>query len=370
MDATTSTLLYAKNGDNAIPPASLAKLMTIHIALSEVAAGNASLDEVVNLPKQSWAVNQPPRSSLMYLSPGQIVTLRELLLGLAIPSGNDAAVAVALRFAPTVAEFAERMNKEAQWFGLIATHFVEPSGVSEYNITTAKEFTSFCQQYLKIHPETVQDYHSVREFLYPKEENMAATYQGKPNTIIRRNSNTFLGTFEGVDGLKTGYIDESGYNIALTAERGGTRFIAVILGASSLRVRDEDGTTLLTWGFNHFKTLRPVLDTPLPPIRVWKGKEDSEEIIPGEILEFTANTDRGESLRWETELADPIIAPLPAKSIVGSLVLYDTVGELRRLPLITKDEIPGGSVLKRFWDTIRLFFRSLIAKGSSRKPGS
>jgi D-alanyl-D-alanine carboxypeptidase (penicillin-binding protein 5/6) len=298
----------------------------------------------------------------MYLAPGQIVTLRELLLGLAIPSGNDAAVAVALRFAPTVTAFAELMNQEAQWFGLIATHFVEPSGVSEYNITTAREFAFFCQQYLKLHPESLQDYHSVREFVYPKAENIATAYRSKSNAIIRRNNNTFLGAFEGVDGLKTGYIDESGYNIALTAEQGETRFIAVVLGASTLRIRDEDGTKLLSWGFKYFKTLRPVLDTPLPPIRVWKGKEDYGEVIPHEALEFTAHIDRGENLYWEMETADPIIAPLPAKSVVGSLVLYDNQGELRRIPLITQHELEKGGFFKRIWDSIRLFFHSLWSR--------
>jgi D-alanyl-D-alanine carboxypeptidase (penicillin-binding protein 5/6) len=360
IDAATGTLLFDKNGDNVIPPASLAKLMTIHIALNEVAEGNASLDEVVGLPRQSWAINQPPRSSLMYLASGHIVTLRELLLGLAIPSGNDAAVAVALRFAPTVEAFAERMNQEAQWFGLSTTHFVEPSGVSEYNLTTAKEFVLFCQEYLKLHPETLRDYHSVRDFAYPKTENLAPVYRGRPNTIIRHNNNTLLETFEGVDGLKTGYIDESGYNIAITAEREQTRFIAVILGATALRLRDEDGRKLLAWGFEHFKTLRPVPE-PLPPIQVWKGKEDTAELSAPTLLEFTAFTERGKYLRWETELADPVIAPLPAGSKIGELVLYDDIGELRRFPLLASSEIEQGGFFKRLWDTIRLFFRSLKA---------
>ncbi|MDR0561507.1 MAG: D-alanyl-D-alanine carboxypeptidase [Spirochaetaceae bacterium] len=362
LDVATGTLIFDKNGDQIIPPASLAKLMTIHIALKDVNAGKAVLDEVIDLPRQSWAVNQPPRSSLMYLAAGHIVTLRELLLGLAIPSGNDAAVAVGLRFAPSVDAFAERMNQEARQFGLTMTHFVEPSGVSEYNLTTAKEFARFCREYVNLHPEALQEYHSVREFAYPKPENLPYVYRSRPNTYIRHNNNTLLGVFPGVDGLKTGYIDESKYNIALTAERDQTRFVAVILGAERIRDRDDDGKKLLDWGFAHFKTLRPTPE-PLPPLRIWKGKKDTVEIGTDEPMIFTIAADRGNRLRWQTEnIADPLIAPLSAGSQIGELVLYDEAGELRRFPLCTAVEIEQGGFFKRFWDGIRLFFRSLKTK--------
>jgi D-alanyl-D-alanine carboxypeptidase (penicillin-binding protein 5/6) len=368
MDAATGTLLYVKNGDDEIPPASLTKLMTIHIALQETAAGRASLEEIVPLSRESWAINQPPRSSLMFLAAGQRVSLGELLLGLAIPSGNDAAVAVALRFAPTVEEFAHLMNREAGNLGLLQTRFVEPSGISEKNITTAREFAYFCREYLRLHPETLKELHSVREFAYPKVSNVGEAYRNRPGTIVQRNHNTLLAEgFEGVDGLKTGYIDEAGYNIALTAERRGTRFIAVILGAPAAyqgdRIRDEDGRRLLAWGFEHFKTLRPE-SGELPPARIWKGKGDYVPVLPGESLVFTAQAERGASLRWETEIEGPLIAPLEAESPVGSLVLYDEMGELRRFSLLAGETAERGGFFKRLWDTVRLFFQN-PGKGKS-----
>ncbi|MDR0761288.1 MAG: D-alanyl-D-alanine carboxypeptidase, partial [Treponema sp.] len=325
MDAATGVTLYNKNGDDVISPASLAKLMTMHIALEEVAAGRASLDEIVDLPRQSWAISQPPRSSLMFLGAGQRVSLRELLLGLAISSGNDAAVAVALRFASDIASFADRMTEEGRNLGMMNTRFVEPSGISEDNFTTALEFASFCREYLALHPEALGDYHSVAEFAYPKAENVADPYQDDPKTWVQRNRNTLLGEIEGVDGLKTGYIDEAGYNIALTAERDGTRFVAVILGAPASpggdRIRDEDGLTLLEWGFSNFKTLR-ILAPPMEPVQVWKGRTNWVELVPedgeaagtggGYAWTMTTYAGRGGSSRWETELTGPLIAPLPA----------------------------------------------------------
>jgi D-alanyl-D-alanine carboxypeptidase (penicillin-binding protein 5/6) len=360
MDAATGAVLYEKNADEEIPPASLAKLMTMHIALREVKAGRASLDEIVPLPRESWAVNQPPRSSLMFLAPGQRVSLRELLLGLAIPSGNDAAVAAALRFAPTVAGFVEEMNREAERLGLVRTRFVEPSGISEYNLTTAREFAAFCRIYLTLHPETLGDYHSAAEFAYPKEANVAEAFRNRPGTIVQYNHNNLLKDFPGTDGLKTGYIDEAGYNIALTAERRGTRLIAVILGGPAVRggdrIRDEDGRKLLEWGFRNYKTIRPVIE-PLEPVRVWKGKINQTDLVPALALEFTAPANRGADLRGEAELDSPLIAPLPAGSAAGTFILYDNFGELRRVPLLTVQAVEQGGFFKRLWDSIRLFFK-------------
>jgi D-alanyl-D-alanine carboxypeptidase (penicillin-binding protein 5/6) len=362
LDAETGALLYRKNPDLEIPPASLTKLMTIHLALEEIAAGRASLDEVLSPPRESWAINMPPRSSLMFLAAGQRLSLRELLLGLAVPSGNDAAVAAALRFAPSVGDFVEMMNREAARLGLKATRFVEPSGISEDNWTTAAEFAQFCRVYLRLHPETLAEYHSVPEFAYPKAENVGERYRENPGTILQPNRNNLLKEFPGVDGLKTGYIDEAGYNIALTAERDGTRFIAVILGAPAVpggdRLRDEDGRKLLAWAFDNFKTLRPVIGEP-EPLRLWKGKEKAAELIAGEDPVFTVPANRGNRLWLSTELIDPLIAPLPASYRAGDIILSDEQGELRRIPLLTAREYGEGNFFKRLWDSILLFFRGL-----------
>ncbi|MDR0451149.1 MAG: D-alanyl-D-alanine carboxypeptidase [Treponema sp.] len=362
MDAETGTVLYRKNEDLEIPPASLTKLMAIHLALEEIAAGRASLDELFSPPRESWAVNMPPRSSLMFLAAGQRLSLRELLLGLAIPSGNDAAVALALRFAPSVGDFVEMMNREALRLGLKATRFVEPSGISEDNWTTAGEFAQFCRIYLRLHPETLAEYHSVPEFAYPKAENVGERYRENPGTILQPNRNNLLKNFPGVDGLKTGYIDEAGYNIALTAERDGTRFVAVILGAPALpggdRLRDEDGRKLLTWAFDNFKTLRPLLEEP-EPVRLWKGKENWVELTVGEDPAFTIPASRGNQLWLSTELIDPLVAPLPASYRAGDFILSDEQGELRRIPLLSAREYEEGNFFKRLWDSVRLFFRGL-----------
>jgi D-alanyl-D-alanine carboxypeptidase (penicillin-binding protein 5/6) len=364
IDAATGTALYVKNPDLVIPPASLTKLMTMHIVFREAAAGGISLDEPISPPRESWAVNQPPRSSLMFLAAGQRTSLRELLLGLAVPSGNDAAVAVALRFAPTVRDFTAKMNGEARRLGLLQTRFVEPSGISEENLTTAGDFVRFCREYIRLHPESLKIFHSVPDFAYPKAENLGEAFRDNPQTIVQSNRNALLKTFPGVDGLKTGYIDEAGYNIALTAEREGTRFILVILGAPAHpggdRIRDADGEKILSWAFDTFKTIRPVLGDP-EPVRLWKGKKNWLRPIPAEPPEFTAPLGRGNSLWLSTELLDPLIAPIPSGYPLGNLIISDERGELRRIPLLAAENHERGGFFKRLWDSLRLFFRR--AKG-------
>ena len=362
LDATTGTVVFYKNPDEEIPPASLTKLMTMHLVQREIEAGRASLDEIISLPRESWAINQPPGSSLMLLANGQTPSLRDILLGMAVFSGNDAAMAAALRFAPSSDAFVEMMNREAAALGLSKTRFVDPAGYWEDNMTTARDFAEFCRLYIEAHPESIKDYHSVREFSYPRPENVAERYRENPVTRTQKNNNSLLGKVEGVDGLKTGYIPEAGYNIALTAERNDSRFVAVILGAPAGwggdRIRDADGTKLLEWIFSRYRTIRPTASTP-EPVRVWKGKTNFADIIWSVPLEFTALAERGNNMEYDIDLIEPLIAPLPAGSYTGDLVLYDSFGELRRIPLITVSDVERGGVFKRLFDSIRLFFRKI-----------
>jgi len=355
VDAHTGALLYSVNPDEEISPASLTKLMSLHIAMSAIEEGRASYDELIPVTVESWAQSQPPRSSLMFLAPGQIVTLREIMLGLAVPSGNDAAVALALRFAPSMEDFARMMTQEARRMGLTVTRFVESSGISEYNMTTAGEFAYFCRQYIILHPYSLRDFHSTPVFSYPMAHNVAEIYRDNPRTITQENRNNLLKTFPGVDGLKTGYIDEAGYNIALTAERNGTRFIAVILGAPESRFRDSDGSRLLSWAFDNFKTVRA--DVRVENERLWKGKENEVALVIGESADFTSPIDRANTLFFETVIPNPLIAPLPAGFPVGYLSISDEHGELNRVPVITAYSYEQGNIFKRIWHAILLFFR-------------
>ncbi|MBR1637797.1 MAG: D-alanyl-D-alanine carboxypeptidase [Treponema sp.] len=270
IDVSNGCLLYEKNADQVIPPASMTKLFALYVVDEEVAAGNLSYDQIIPLPPESWACNMPPHSSLMFLGEGQKVTLEELLLGLSVCSGNDAAYALAYTICGNIEDFVERMNLVASDMGLTHTHFVESSGYSEKNTTTAREMAVFAREYLKRHPDSLERYHGVPSFTYPKEKNLAPGdsllaqdfSQGLPRhitmPITQKNTNPLLGLLEGCDGLKTGYIDESGYNLSLTAKRGQTRYLSVTMkgpgrnAAEGQAGRVHDGKELMEWAFYSF----------------------------------------------------------------------------------------------------------------------
>ena len=358
MDAETGTVLFSQSPSLVISPASLTKLMTIHLALRAIRAGKVSENDIVTLTPESWYENQPPRSSLMFLGRNQTVTLGELLLGMAVSSGNDAAVATALHLSHSLEAFTATMNAEAGRLGLVSTRFTEPAGVSSENTTTAMDFARFCRVYLAEHPESLALLHSIEIFAYPRAVNTAPEL---PRTIVQNNRNNLLNRVPGVDGLKTGYITEAGYNTALSARRGETRLIAILLGASSEEDRDRDGEELLAWGFENFKTLRPVVNI-LPETRIWSGKEKYVQVKLAAELPFTVSVHRAGVITVGTELTPYLKAPLPEGAQAGVLTLSDGIGELRSIPLVLEKEVTRGNFFQVFLDAIRLFFHKNFGK--------
>ena len=184
----------------------------------------------------------------MFLEPGQKVTVRDLMLGLAVDSGNDAGLTLARFLGGSQEAFVTSMNAEAQALGMTQTIFYDSYGYEARNMTTAGDFSQFCRFYLAAHPQSVQVLHNVKDLDFPLAENQAPGDHKKVRTIHQTNRNSLLEAYPGADGLKTGYIDESGYNLAATALRGDQRLVVVILGikakntASGDRLRTTAGT--------------------------------------------------------------------------------------------------------------------------------
>lgn len=351
VDAFTGAILYQKNADEKIPPASMTKLAAMYTAFRAVENGEITFDDIVKLPSETWAINIPPGSSLMFLGEGQTVTVRELLRGMAVASGNDAAIALALHISPTVEEFVARMNGEMEKLGLPLTRFAEPSGLSEFNSTTAREFADFSLVYVRSYPEALKAFHSLRKIEYPMPWNLSAGSQVQ--TITQYATNGLLGVLDGCDGLKTGFIYESGFNLSLTAERNGTRFIAVTMGGPGATsregsaIRNEDGTTLIEWAFANFTTVRPEAIVP-STLTVWGGTVSALTSIPARTEAFTASlsawdTAKNEKIVKNTEILPWLIAPIQAGDVVGTV--YFTVGGeiLHSVPLVADRSVEKGN---------------------------
>lgn len=369
IDAATGSILYEKNADAIIPPASMTKLVVMYVVFQEIATGRISLDDIVPLPPESWAVNAPPQSSLMFLAEGQIVTLRELLLGLAVASGNDAAVAVAHYVSGSVDKFIERMNREMELLGLEKTRFVEPSGYSELNLTTPREFAAFARTYLSRYPESLEAFHSQASISYPQEHNLAEWHKGKEQPIFQRNTNKLLDSLPGCDGLKTGFIYESGYNLSLTAQRGETRFISVTMmgpGTGSVegnRYRVADGTALMEWAFSCFATHFKAEIKPLA-IPVLGGSKNSVTIAPlhtkpltvPALLKDESPATAANSITAQINIPSYIQAPLRAGDVVGKITYSLGNIVLEEVPLLAVTSIEQGNIFKQLVDKLAVDF--------------
>lgn len=370
IDVKTGSILYEKNADRIIPPASMTKLAVMYVVFQDIAAGKVSLDDIVPLRSASWAVNAPAGSSLMFLAEGQTVSLRELLLGLAVVSGNDAATAVADYIAGSQSAFIERMNAEMKKLGLKHTRFVDSSGYSEHNRTTAREFVSFARAYLNLYPESLNEFHSVKEFGYPAS-----------NPIIQKNTNPALGIIEGVNGLKTGFIPESGYNLALTAERGSVSVLSVTLGGPGKGTKQgneyrlEDARILTSYAFDNFQTISVKHSDPIA-LSAACGKKSAffareavprsnttkiEEVPPEITLTLPASTaELKRTFIFKTK--NCMRAPIKAGDIVGKAVYSADGLTVKEVPLIADRNIEKAGFIKTLFDKIACKIMNLQIK--------
>ena len=386
IDVSNGNILYEKNADEVIPPASMTKLFAMYVVEEEVAAGHLSYDQVIPLPPESWACNMPPHSSLMFLGKDQRVTLEELLLGLSICSGNDAAYALAYTVCGSMEKFVERMNQVAQETGLEKTHFVESSGYSELNQTTAREMAQFAAFYILKFPESLHRFHSVLDFTYPKERNLAPGdrlaaqdfTKGLPQKITmpitQDNTNPLLGKLEGCDGLKTGYIDESGYNLSLTAVRGETRFLSVTMGGPGNNAKEgqagrvHDGTELMEWAFRNFADYS--LEVKVHPYLVhsFNASEKMIYLNPAyKPLTFTVPYVTGstmaenlDSVRVEVKLPEYLWGSVEQGAQYGEIVISAGGYELETIPLVADRNLKKGNVLQMLSDLILTKYKNTI----------
>ncbi|MCX7786065.1 MAG: D-alanyl-D-alanine carboxypeptidase [Spirochaetes bacterium] len=363
MDATTGTILYEKNADLPHPPASLTKVVTIHILLDKIKKGEFSWQTPVPLPPETWASHQPSDSSLMFLGPNQRATVQDILQGLAVASGNDAAIAAALFVSGSVSAFAQRMNQEVERLGLKNLYFVEPSGYDASNRITARDFALFLKFYLEAHPESLNTLHSLREFTYPRPENVENGQKVRP--ITQFNKNSLVYTYPWADGIKTGFLYESGFNLAATAKKNGTRLLVVILGTTSsnlrkaIQIRNDEAVRLLEYGFTHFMTW----EVPVPPlssIRVWKGSTLSFTPTVPSSLPVTVRKGREAHIRVQCTQSFFIEAPVQPNTVIGTLRIYDGSTILKEGNLLAGVEIPRGSWFQIVKDTLIVFFRKLF----------
>lgn len=365
-DFQSGAILYELNPDLQIPPASLTKLMTMWLANKALRDGKLRREDMVTISQNAWSSNPVfAGSSRMFLEPGMKVTVDEILKGIAIVSGNDACVALAEHMAGTVAAFVATMNEEAKALGLTHTRFVDPHGLSSANLSNARDMLKLADLYIENFSESLAQLHAQPTFAFPQEHNLTDQQKARNvKPIEQPNWNKLLPDPDlKVDGLKTGYLKESGYHFIVTATEGDRRLIGILFGTASEAARAAQGKALLLYGLRNFSTVTPLQDTEeMGQIRVWKGRENAVAAVPARGLTITLPRGDEEGIVKTVELEPELVAPVQANQKVGTVIL--TVGdhEVGRVDLLTRDEVPAGGFFKRLFDSLRMFWNRLMAR--------
>ncbi len=348
MDATSGRILTEKNSDQRMPPASLTKLMTMYIVSNALKSGQIKLDDKVMISKKAWQTE----GSRMFLKVGSEVPVRELVQGVVVASGNDAAVALAEHIAGTEEGFAELMNQQAKILGMNNSHFVDSTGLpNEQHYSTAHDLAILTQAYIKNFPE---EYSLYSEKWY--------TY----NNIRQPNRNRLLWRYQYADGLKTGHTKEAGYCLVGSAKKDGMRLITVVLGEPNDAGRTEDSIRLMTFGFRFFETHKLYnASTPLVQARVWQGQRGEVPLGLTEDFYVTVPTGQYKKLQASLELNNPIKAPIVKGQPYGNLVIKINDQVIATKPLIALDGDDKGGFFRSMSDSVKFNIHKYFSSGTS-----
>ncbi len=341
-DYTSNQVLVNQNGDARMEPASLTKLMTAYLTFDAIKHGTLAPEQSLAIPVA--AVRNTSGESRMLLKAEQAVTVAELLRGLIVQSGNDAAITLALNIAGSEAGFVELMNKEAKRLGMINTHFANPVGLPDaQHYSSASDLAVLAAAIVRDYPQHYPLF-GLRDYTF--------------NSVTQANRNRLLWIDPYADGLKTGHTETAGYCLIGSSMRNNHRLISVLLGADSDNLRATESQKLLNFGFQYFEAVRLYQkDQPVTEVRVWKGTESHLEVGFRRELFLTIPKGKLEQLKATMETRQPIIAPITSGQPLGVLKITMAGKPYAEFPLLALKSVPLANVFSRGWDSIRLIFQ-------------
>ena len=345
MDFVSGQLLVSSNPDERVEPASITKIMTSYVVSAELAAGKVKMEDDVFISENAWrGGGAGTDGSTSFLVLNSKVKLKDLLYGMIIQSGNDAAIALAEHIAGSETTFAELMNQYAAKLGMTNSHFVDVSGLPNADhYTTAHDIALLSRALIRDYP---QDYaiYSIKEFEW--------------NGIRQHNRNTLLWRDASVDGIKTGHTKSAGFCLAASAKRGDQRLISVIMGDSGEKQRADDSQALLNYGFRFFESHKLYEgNKPLVTPVLWKGEFDALPLGIAEDLLVTLPRGRYGDLKASMDLPNHLIAPFTKGQQVGTLKLVLDGKPLLERPLITLNAAASGGYWHGFTDGMGLWWK-------------
>lgn len=331
IDGNSGKILFEKDPHIKMYPASVTKLMTLVLAMEAIENGRITMEDRVTASENASSYG----GSQIFLAAGETLTLKELLLGIALASGNDASVAVAEYMAGTHEAFVDMMNEKAKELGLQNTHFMNCNGLHDPNhYTTAYDLGQIALYALRF-PQ-LREICSVKHYRIREETDRPFQYD---------NKNKLLWQYPGTDGFKTGWTTDAKYCLAATVEKSGLRFVSVVMGVPVKSGHFADTKVIFNWGYSQytFKEFYQEKDT-VGVVPVGKGAQDSVEAVPEKKIGITVQKGQDKALSSEISLSPIINAPVEKGQVLGYVSIKRNEEVLERINLVAKSNIEKGSL--------------------------
>ncbi|HPL99535.1 MAG TPA: D-alanyl-D-alanine carboxypeptidase family protein [Bacillota bacterium] len=347
MDFGTGKIIYEQNSREKLPPASVTKVMTMLLIMEALDSGKISYEDKVTISPQASSKNS--KGTMLLLEAGEVRTVKELLYGIAVESANDACIAMAEHISGSEEEFVKLMNRRAKELGANDSNFVNPNGLPEDgHVTTAYDLAVLSRELLK--HEKIFDFIS---------QYMVKVYVGKKNNVLRElvNKNKMVRFYNDVDGIKTGWTEEAGYCISVTAKRNNLRLISVVMGSPKVDIRNKEARKLIDYGFANFNSLIIAKKgDKIQEVNVSKGSRLKVNALAESDVSVLLNKGEEKSIEKKAELPEALKAPVKKGEKIGELVISINDKEVGRHNLICDADASKSTFLNNLRNAIIYWF--------------
>jgi D-alanyl-D-alanine carboxypeptidase (penicillin-binding protein 5/6) len=354
LDPESDSVLFEKNGDQLVAPASLAKLMTLEFVFNEIKQGRAKLDDEFVISENAWRKGgAPSHGSTMFAAIHSKVRLDDLIHGIIVDSANDACIALAEGLAGNEAEFGAKLTKRAREIGLEKSTFTNATGYSDPNLrVTPREMAQLARHIMRTYPE-FYSYFAEREFTW--------------NKIRQSNRNPLLAMGIGADGLKTGETSEAGFNLVGSAVQNELRLIVVVAGAGSEKERADEARKMLDWGFHGFEARVLFAEgQTIGEAKVFGGERSYVPLVGPGTIRLMMPRNGGERLVARIVYSGPVPAPIEKGQSIGKLKVWRGDNLALEVPLKAADDVGTGSMSGRAIDAATELMIGLFRAGVNR----
>ncbi|MGQ0558908.1 MAG: D-alanyl-D-alanine carboxypeptidase family protein [Sphingosinicella sp.] len=353
VDLSSGAILFSRQADRRIPPASMAKMMTTHVVFDLVERGELRLERMCQVRPETWQRwHGPQAGSTMFLSPGQRVSVGNLLHGIITLSGNDATVVLAECVSGTEAGFVALMNRQSRALGLANSRWGNPVGWPDQGrtYTTARDLAALAAATIRRHPRLYRDYYGRREFTWGRTMD-----SGDP--ITQPNRNPLFGRIAGADGLKTGHTEEAGFSFTGSAERGGRRLVMVVAGLTGFNQRIEESVRFMQWGFDAWRAHRLLAPGQRAgQARVQLGNSSLVGLVSPQGVAVTVPVGWTGRMSAHIVYRGPVRAPVSAGQPVARLEIRGAGLPPQATELMAEQAVGEAGILARVWAGLKHLF--------------